>query len=47
MISQLENAKYVIVGEPRVHGSLEALVQFHKKVSEDHKAGQLLKLCLR
>lgn len=31
MISQLENAKYVIVGEPRVHGSLEALVQFHKK----------------
>ena len=36
MISQLENAKYVIVGEPRVHNSLEDLVRFHKKVYNGH-----------
>lgn len=32
MISQLENGKYVIVGEPRVHNSLASLVQFHMRV---------------
>jgi len=32
MISQLETGKYVIVGEPRVHNSLEDMVKFHTKV---------------
>ena len=32
MISQLETGKFVIVGEPRVHNSLEDMVKFHMKV---------------
>ena len=32
MISQLETGKYVIVGEPKAHGSLEEMVTFHTKV---------------
>ena len=32
MISQLETGKYVIVGAPKVHGSLEEMVTFHSKV---------------
>ncbi|XP_077989266.1 myosin-IIIa-like [Glandiceps talaboti] len=31
MIDQTPSGKYVVVGEPRVHKSLEQLVQFHKK----------------
>ena len=37
MISQLETGKFVIVGEPRVHNSLEDMVKFHMKV-HSHEA---------
>ena len=34
MIDQTMSGKYIVVGEPKVHKSLAALVEFHKKVSK-------------
>ena len=43
MIDQTSSGKYIIVGEPKVHKSLEALVEYYRKspVNED---GDLLTL---
>ena len=33
MIDQTSSGKYIIVGEPKVHKSLEALVEYYRKVN--------------
>ncbi|KAK7503508.1 hypothetical protein BaRGS_00005047, partial [Batillaria attramentaria] len=45
MIDQLKNGKFIIIGESKVHRSLHALVQHHKKVKISNWSGLLTVPC--